>query len=878
MWKPQLALGGVLGFLASQVVAVFTDEANVIDWHRVQIGLVTDILNFELPSEQGSTPCYAVYTESNVLAVLNGTDQSLLWRRKLDESYGKHFLSLVGKSSAVLAVNTQDGQGSRVFNWDLQTGSLEFETGIGADVTAIGVVESSVYVATGKQVHFLDAGLAIPASDKIDTTISGFITAGKGIYTVSSTGNKLETRKIDANDVSLGPSFNVGSGELLYSDDELIASIESGTVTVAKFENGKVSETISENGDLLFVTDKVLLISSASKSVAFDLDTFAELYILEGVHRFGRVAGNADVFAAVDSDGLVSLLDATSGQLLHKFELGYSGLPLAVSGNKEGLLVQHRNGVLQLVDVANKDVKAERDESLATIEAALLIDLPDTNEGSLDLNELWYEEHSNIALAYISRVRRHLVDLTYFWSAFKRGVASVVALETPEQQLSRANSFGLRKYFVSVSSTGRVSAIDTFYNHAIWSLDDLRIADAIVKSVDTTIFIASKQGTVTVIDALDGAIIKTLQVGEKIEDIIETTQEDSTTLYAWTESDKLVRLAGEDAGAFYTTKSTESSILGFSYFEGALTQTWEFTAPAGGVIAATAHRDSRDTTINIGNALGDRSVLYKYLHKNILAVASTNKEDLSLSVHVIDTVTGRILHTKTHEDQVDVSKGVKLVYGEHWLVYTFWSDLPTLGEKVVVWDLYESEIPNQHTIVDEYSSFDSYSAPHVKSQSFFAPFHFSALSLTRSRFGVTVRDVVASTVSNQIVSIPKRVLEPRRPIDRAATNNELSEGLFTYDSKLSIDPSSQVLSHDLSVLGTHGILTTAARLESTSVVVAYGFDVFSTQVTPSRQFDVLNSSFAKEKLIYTVGIMTSVVIYLKPLVARRMANSKWGKE
>ncbi len=42
-------------------------------------------------------------------------------------------------------------------------------------------------------------------------------------------------------------------------------------------------------------------------------------------------------------------------------------------------------------------------------------------------------------------------------------------------------------------------------------------------------------------------------------------------------------------------------------------------------------------------------------------------------------------------------------------------------------------------------------------------------------------------------------------------------------------------------------------LESTSLVFAYGLDLFSSRIAPSKTFDVLNENFNKAQLVLTIG-------------------------
>lgn len=887
---------GILAFFASQACAVFVDEANVTDWHREQIGIVTDIVPIELDHSEGpslTSTVFGVYTESNVLAVLNGTNESLLWRRQFSGLIKSHTLTSVDAASTILLSITQGSEStisSRLYQWDARDGALVWEQVFEGDITALKHnSDGSLNVATGHVVHNVDSrsGTIVWSISPEDEGVLfvDFVKHEDTLLAIAKTEQGFMFHPINLADTlfeEISEPFAGSDSTLLHASKGLLAWKEQGVVTIAKVDqSGTILDSVSEPGESILVNKKVAIVTSDTKNVVFDLETLGELHFVDEPASAGLVVGTDDVFVTVNAHGVLSEIEAVSGEVLGQVSLDNTGLPTAIGGKRLALLVQHTNGVLQLVDPTNKNVLWERDESLANAVDALILDLPDFNEGSLGIEELWYEEHTNLLSAFISRTVRHISDLRYLPHALKQWMYSIVSAESPELQLSRANTFGLRKYFVSVSKTGRVTALDTFFRGATaWALNNVPTTGAKVASIDTNIYILCEDGTLTVIDGLEGKITETRHFdleNETIDKFVEAYHEEKTLL-AWTSRGRLILVAGPELESFYTTKVNAKSVSGYLYSKGTLSKTWEFSAPDDSTITSSASRNPQDVTINIANVLGDRTVLYKYLHKNILAVAATSASTQNLYVYILDTVTGRILHSKKHEDSMDVSKGVQLVYGENWLVYSFWSDYPTLGEKVVVWDLYESEFPNERASKDTYSSFDEFPLPHVKAQSFFAPSHVTAMTLSRTRFGVTVRDVIASTANNQIIDISKRVLEPRRPVGRKPTDSEMGEGLYTYDAKLQIDSRQQVLSHSRSVLGTRKIATSPARLESTSVVVAYGMDVFYTIVMPSRQFDVLNGSFAKDKLVYTISSMFTIVTYLKPFVAKRMANAKWGVE
>ena len=83
------------------------------------------------------------------------------------------------------------------------------------------------------------------------------------------------------------------------------------------------------------------------------------------------------------------------------------------------------------------------------------------------------------------------------------------------------------------------------------------------------------------------------------------------------------------------------------------------------------------------------------------------------------------------------------------------------------------------------------------------------------------------------------------------------------------------MSHERDVLGVEGIVATPAVVESTSLIVTYGVDVFSTRVAPSGVFDILGQGFNKSTLILTVVALFGGVMFLSPMVRRKQINRRW---
>jgi ER membrane protein complex subunit 1 len=68
------------------------------------------------------------------------------------------------------------------------------------------------------------------------------------------------------------------------------------------------------------------------------------------------------------------------------------------------------------------------------------------------------------------------------------------------------------------------------------------------------------------------------------------------------------------------------------------------------------------------------------------------------------------------------------------------------------------------------------------------------------------------------------------------------------------------------VAGVSQVFATSTLLESTSLVVTFGIDLFAARVAPSKTFDILSEDFNKVQLILTlVGLLVALSI-VRPIV------------
>jgi hypothetical protein len=279
----------------------------------------------------------------------------------------------------------------------------------------------------------------------------------------------------------------------------------------------------------------------------------------------------------------------------------------------------------------------------------------------------------------------------------------------------------------------------------------------------------------------------------------------------------------------------------------------------------------------IGIVLGDRRVLYKYLNPNLALVMTGNDAASSASATLIDTVSGNVLYEAKHTG-IDITRPIAAVLSENWLAYTYTLKggpiTSSRGHVLVTAHLMESASPNDRGALDAATNYSSLSPlgadagkPYVLSQSFQIPEAVSSLAVTHTKQGITSRMLMAVLPeSDSIVGIPTQVLDPRRPIGRAPTAQEQMEGLTQYSPVLDFNPQ-WYLNHKRDIVGVKKIVTKPAVLESTSLIFAFGLDVFGTRVTPSFSFDVLGKDFKKLQMLGTVAALFVGVVFVAPLVS-----------
>ncbi|KAH6686899.1 hypothetical protein F5X68DRAFT_13131 [Plectosphaerella plurivora] len=652
-----------------------------------------------------------------------------------------------------------------------------------------------------------------------------------------------------------------------------------------------------------------------------------ELPLVPGLGAFSTSSEDANVYFTRVTEDEISLTSSESDTVLAKWPYKAQGTRAQVLHGvsevvkKGGDAYAIRSATVSTEDdwvlVRNGEQAWSRPEGLSGAVAASFAEIPEDEELAKTLE---LEAHSNILSAYIHRVHRHLKDLEhlpdYLAAIPERFLSSITGSEAPSHKagLSR-DSFGFNKLAVIVTRRGRAYGLDVG-NHGkvIWSTkvydipagESWDVKGVFVEDHRSMVTIRGAQGEQAVLSTVTGQLIEASPPGSWPP--LQAAAVADSASGRWLVP---VGLGGKvgDIPAAWKPKQTvivrgeQGELKGLRWVgkEGSAKEvvSWIFTPPAGQTIVEVATRAAHDPIAQLGRVLSDRTVKYKYLNPNTAVVAAHSPTDATLTIYLLDTVSGSILSSATHHG-VDSTKTIDCTVAENWFACTFFGEytprdgngLPQSGQalkgyQIIVSDLFESDDVNDRGPLGDAEKFSSIEPiddptgipiPSVISQAWILAGPIDRLAVTQTRQGITVRQVLAYLPeAHGIIGIPRQVLEPRRTVGRDPTPGEMeAEALLKYVPVIELDPR-QAISHVRNVFGVQEILATPATLESTSIILAYGVDVFGSRVAPSLSFDVLGKGFDKITLLGTVLALTVGVMALKPIVRAKQTDQRWKR-
>uniref|UniRef100_A0A8C9UPP6 ER membrane protein complex subunit 1 n=1 Tax=Spermophilus dauricus TaxID=99837 RepID=A0A8C9UPP6_SPEDA len=543
-------------------------------------------------------------------------------------------------------------------------------------------------------------------------------------------------------------------------------------------------------------------------------------------------------------------------------------------------LVQTQDHLLLfLQQLAGKVVLWTREESLAEVVCLEMVDLPLTGAQA----ELEGEFGKKAAIQdgllgmFLKRLSSQLILLqawtSHLWKMFydARKPRSQIKNEINIDTLAR-DEFNLQKMMVMVTASGKLFGIESSSGTILWKqyLPNVKPDSSFKLMVQRTTahFPHPPQCTLLVKDKETGMsslyvfnpifgkwsqvappvlkrpILQSLLLPVMDQDYAKVLLliDDEYKVTAFPATRNVLRQLHEIAPSifFYLVDAEQGRLSGYRLRKDLTTElSWELTIPpeVQRIVKVKGKRSSEHVHSQ-GRVMGDRSVLYKSLNPNLLAVVTesmdVHHERTFIGIFLIDGVTGRIIHSSVQKK----AKGpVHIVHSENWVVYQYWNTKARRNELTAL-ELYEGTEQYNATA---FSSLDRPQLPQVLQQSYIFPSSISAMEATITERGITSRHLLIGLPSGAILSLPKALLDPRRP--EIPTEQSREENLIPYSPDVQ--------------------------------VVAYGLDIYQTRVYPSKQFDVLKDDYDYVLISSVLFGLVFATMITKRLAQVKLLNRAW---
>lgn len=864
-----------LTILVHLTLALYEDQVGKFDWKRSFVGKVKFV---SLEATR-----IIVATEENVLASLNIKTGDIQWRQILEDP-GTSQIELLQVGKEILTVS-----GSKntwvVRTWEVNTGSILNEWPLASERT----VPSAISVSNGKLYHSIPiAGSHLEVS--VYNLSKGTFSPPKGVF------HKVPAPWIKSTSecASAGSYYVCLSGNVLnYVNLEETSqgfTIQPLSALIDNFE-GRIALIPCKQD----ISSVLLRYGNEAKLIEFSgAGLQVKPYTLMPNAIITQSAGNKVIYQLEANDNkdkpvLLKAKDYTSGTDLFSVDLDYPvgvGAPIILEGTTTELLLSTTDHVLLLIRLEEGKVVWTREEALSSILAVEFFELPISE---LDASiEHEFDPDDSVFSMFVNRITTQSNQLynLLFGNQLLQNSGMV------------RDKFGLHKIIVAATRAGKLFAIDTLSGGIIWSYrlpnvqPFLRIngEEKIILLVQRTaqyvplpaqcVLLAqdaltgkgvlfqfdpitgySRKG----VERLDYKIVQATLLSTSGKDFVKPVLVVSDTnepyLYPTVKE-------SHSTNFIFIADPQTSNLKGYSLKLDdrlSLTPIWEVKLQPSKLVEVSA-KQPHERVHSQGKVLHDRSVYYKYVNPNLLAVATITADQIHrsvVSVYLIDGVTGLVLYSTSHKR----AKGpVHLVHSENWLVYTYFNDRFRRMEVAAI-ELYEGHVQSNSTV---FSSFAVNQLPDIQSQSYILPAVPLKMAVTLTERGITNKFLLIAFSSGAVMEIPWLLLQPRFPGMPCGPE----ESCIPYMPEIPLH-SEAIINYNQTLARIRDIEVAPARLESTSHVLIHGLDIFYTRVAPSKTFDLLKEDFDYHLIGLVLFGLIAASFITKNLAARKTLKQAW---
>uniref|UniRef100_U5ER11 ER membrane protein complex subunit 1 n=1 Tax=Corethrella appendiculata TaxID=1370023 RepID=U5ER11_9DIPT len=894
---------------------LYEDQVGKFDWRQHYVGRIK-FAHFD----PNSLDRIIVATESNVLAAISAKSGEILWRQILEKNPRGNIklLQIPELLKENLPVQVQQREKNRIYDiitvsghnpalirgWNSNSGNLEWEWSLMPN--SVEKSENSLWFIDEQSLFHV-----LPVWNS-HIEITEYHKSSGQIY--GSGSKKITAAWINADKCKLiAPYFVCVNGDQVIAINLQLDKDNVVTKSLSNLDTSLRKQVEIVNGD-----DSAILYGN--KLISLNAEQQFVVEKNEFVFIDGEISNNKIViFAAIDR--ATSTLKVTS-KYLHTgevfFDINLTANYPDTLGDPEikSIICKQttRNGVSQptcrllissedgaIVMLQTGKIKWIREEALADIVAVDFLDLTLSDaEGAIE--EELNNKNGDIYSALTRRLSSQIGQL-------KNLVLHVFGLGTPPSKAQKAglvrDDFGLHKMIIIVTKTGKIFGIDNVSGKQHWTkyLTDFtgfnndqnlkllvqRTSKFYPLSAQCVILGRNKRtqnGIIYQFNPITGQPIGGNGVTEfsfkfkQISLLHESGVDYLRGLLLLDEQDNvhvLPKTSEKYAHSLYLFNAdVQTSIINGYYVE--FINNELKTTPIWKLDLAGASGENKITAIELknpiehvhsqGRVLADRSVLYKYINPNLIAVATQGPDNVHkyiLNVHLIDIVSGAIVFSMSHKR---IRGPLHMVHSENWLVYTYYNEKVRRTELTSI-ELYEGKTQANSTV---WSSLDTPPLPLVERQSYILPVSIEAMEETITEKGITNKHILLGLTTGAVIEMSWILLDPRRPVTSPEKARE--EGIIPYMPELPL-PHENIINYNQSVARINGIHTSPSGLESTCLLIVYGLDIFVTRVAPSKTFDLLKEDFDYFLISVVLIGLTTASYVTKHLASRKAVKQAW---
>ncbi|XP_011504565.1 PREDICTED: ER membrane protein complex subunit 1 [Ceratosolen solmsi marchali] len=900
----------VLLSLFNLSLCLYEDQVGKFDWRQNYVGKIK-FANFDNVSQVKKI---IVATEENVIAALNIKTGQILWRRVLEKGYAGRIRAFSNVADDELIL-VNGGVPAIVRYWNLTTGHILNEWPI-AEQNPDRIEDVQWHINDGTLYHILpiyNSGVEVTAYDS---------KTGEKLKSrkISAPFISQETECVLASpyficlkgDSSLAILFYIN----IFEPKSQPQSITINTIFGAGAEGPyRISLVPGNIAAISISTDnnrrkRLLLLENEPTPVPHDIDGENSVYITN--------FDDKKVVLELSYNDKITTVMATylnenepQSEKLHRIIHNdlYRPEIVATTCTCKSLkryackfLLSSEDHSISLLD---KKVLWTREEALARIVAVEIVELPMSDRDQAIETEFDLKESLDVDSTWdvFGMLVRRLSSQANQVKAF---IQAALGLE-PQQSNQRADlvrdKFGLHKMIVAVTSAGKIFGIESKKGELIWQLRVPNIQGFSKESDQMVLYVqrgsrhfphppqcsllaADKDTGSGVIftfnpingQALDGLTKLNYRVKQSmllhvttdsfLRSIIILDERDRA--YVYPESATAVATSVGRNTYIFTVDKASGILSGYSFSYSTpqnliANKVWELVlSPKNQRITHVVSKDPIERVHSQGRVLGDRSVLYKYINPNLVAIVTQGTSSVqknTLNLYLLDVVSGSMVFSIVHKR----TKGpVHIVHSENWLVYSYFNEKSRRTE-IATLELYEGKTQSNMTV---FSSLTTTKLPIVERQAFIFPASIESMRETITEKGITSKHILVALANGGVLELPWMLVDPRRSI-----NPEMrEEGVIPYMPELPIHVDG-IINYNQSVFRISGIHTSPSGLESTCLVFVHGLDLFYTRVAPSKTFDVL-----KEDFDYYLIVIVLAALVISSYITKKLASQKLQKQ